>query len=114
VLAAARSRRDQDAAQMQSDFLGLKPLDRAVLWRILALGPAYRPYDAEALAFYREQCPGLTVSAQKVQAALENLRDRSPALVWKSARGEYSAHDGAMHAWYQELAQQGKWPPVDE
>ncbi|WP_019450977.1 AAA family ATPase [Cupriavidus sp. BIS7] len=113
VLAAARRRRDQDAAQMRSDFLGLKPLERAVLWRMLALGRAFRPYDAEALAFYREQIPGLTVSAQKVQAALENLRDRTPALVWKSARGEYSAHDGAMHAWYQELEQQGMWPPVD-
>jgi hypothetical protein len=113
VLGAARSRRDQDAGQMRSDFLGLKPLEQAVLWRVLALGRTFRPYDAEALTFYRERCPGLPISAQKVQAALDSLRDRTPALVWKSARGEYSAHDGAMHAWYRELEQQGTWPPVN-
>lgn len=111
VLAAARDRQAQDAAQMQSDFLGLRSLEQAVLWRMLAAGRGFRPYDAEALAFYRERCPGMTVSAQKVQAALEGLRERTPALVWKSARGEYSAHDGTMHAWYQELTAQGAWPP---
>ncbi|WP_258096684.1 hypothetical protein, partial [Klebsiella pneumoniae] len=69
------------------------------------------PYDAESLAFYRERCPGLTVSPQEVQAALDSLRDRTPALVWKSARGEYSVQDSAMHEWYQALAAQGGWPP---
>lgn len=113
VLKAAKMRRAQDAAQMRSDYLGLKPLEQAVLWRMLAVGRTFRPYDAEALAFYREQCPGMTVSAQKVQAALESLRDRTPALVWKSARGEYSAHDAAMHAWFQELDAQGAWPPSE-
>ncbi|MDT6962007.1 ATP-binding protein [Cupriavidus sp. SZY C1] len=111
VLAAARRRQAQDTAQMQSDFLGLKPLEQAVLWRMLAAGRAFRPYDAESLAFYRERCPELTVSPQKVQAALDSLRDRTPALVWKSARGEYSVQDSAMHEWYQALAAQGGWPP---
>lgn len=112
VLDAATARRAQDTAQMRSEFLGLRPLERAVMWRMLALGRQFRPYDAEALDFYRSRCVGMTVSAQKVQAALESLRDRTPALVWKSARGEYSADDAAMHAWFAELDKLGQWPPT--
>ena len=52
-----------------------------------AVGQNFRPYDADALAFYRQQCAGLSITAQKVQAALESLRARTPALIWKSARG---------------------------
>lgn len=77
---------------MESDYLGLKPLEQAVLWRMLEQGPRFRPYDGEALKFYREQT-GTSVSAQKAQNALEGLRQRSPALVWKSARGEYALAD---------------------
>lgn len=114
VLAAAKEKRAQDAAQMRSDYLGLKPLEQAVLWRILAVGQNFRPYDADALAFYRQQCAGLSITAQKVQAALESLRARTPALIWKSARGEYSADDAAMHAWFGELQATGQWPPAAE
>ncbi|RZT36450.1 ATP-binding protein [Cupriavidus agavae] len=113
VLARAMARREQDAAQMRADFLGLRPLERAVLWRVLEVGRNFRPYDGEALAFYRAQCPGLAITAPKVQAALESLRDRTPSLVWKSARGEYSAHDAAMHAWFSGLVAEGGWPPSD-
>lgn len=113
VLTAARRRQAQDTAQMQSDYLGLKPLERAVLWRMLAAGNKFRPYDAESLGTYREHCPGITVSPQKVQAALESLRDRTPALVWKSARGEYSVQDSAMHEWFKALSDAGGWPPSD-
>lgn len=31
---------------------------------------------------------------------LEGLRQRVPPLVWKSARGEYSLDDVAMHRWF--------------
>lgn len=111
VLAAARKRQAQDTTQMQSDYLGLRPLEQAVMWRMLAVGRDFRPYDSEALAFYRERCPGMTVSPQKVQAALDSLRDRTPALVWKSARGEYSVQDSAMHAWFMDLVGRDGWPP---
>lgn len=113
VLAAARRRMAEDTAQMKADFLGLKPLEQAVLWRMLAAGSKFRPYDAESLASYREHCPGLTVSPQKVQAALESLRDRTPALVWKSARGEYSVQDSSMLEWFRELGERGAWPPSE-
>lgn len=79
---------------------------------MLELGPRFRPYDGDALQFYRERVGG-PVSAQKAQNALEVLRQRTPPLVWKSARGEYSVADMAMHRWFDQRAQQGRWPPVD-
>ena len=45
--------------------------------------------------------------------ALESLRDRNPALVWKSARGEYAVDDAAMHRWFEQRSQARRWPPVD-
>lgn len=113
VLAAARRRQAEDTAQMKSDYLGLKPLEQAVLARMLAIGSKFRPYDAESLAFYRQRCSDMTVSPQKVQAALESLRDRTPALVWKSARGEYSVQDSTMHEWFKALSERDGWPPSD-
>lgn len=108
---AAQQRQRDDETQMESDYLGLKPLEQAVLWRMLELGPRFRPYDVESLKFYREQI-GAAVSAQKAQNALEALRQRTPALVWKSARGEYAVDDAAMHRWYLERKNAGDWPPA--
>lgn len=108
---AAQERQQQDEAQMESDYLGLKPSEQAVLWRMLDQGPRFRPYDAEALRFYRDKL-GRAVSVQQAQKALEALRQRTPALVWKSARGEYAVADAAMHRWFQGRVAAGAWPPV--
>lgn len=113
VLDAAQLRQADDEAQMESEFLALKPLERAVLWRLLEQGPKFRPYDAEALRFYKDKI-GQSVTAGKAQNALEALRERTPALVWKSARGEYAADDAAMHRWFEKRAQQNEWPPQDD
>lgn len=110
LLDAARQRQVHDEAQMASDYWGLKPTEQAVLWRMLEQGPRYRPYDAEALRFYREKT-GHPVSVAQAQKALEALRQRMPALVWKSARGEYALEDAAMHRWFDALVQDGQWPP---
>ncbi|MCK0507419.1 ATP-binding protein [Aromatoleum anaerobium] len=110
VLEAARQRQRDDEAQMESDYLGLRPLEQAVLWRMLEQGSRFRPYDAEALKFYRAQTGG-SVSAQRAQNALEALRQRTPPLVWKSARGEYAVEDAAMHRWFEEKSSAGCWPP---
>lgn len=108
---AALEQQAQDEAQMESDYLGLKPSEQVVLWRMLDQGTRFRPYDAEALRFYRDKL-GRPLSAQQAQRALEALRQRTPALVWKSARGEYAVEDAAMHRWYQGRAAAGTWPPV--
>ena len=107
---AAQDQQTQDEAQMASDYLGLKPTEQAVLWRMLDQGPRFRPYDAEALRFYRDQL-GRPVSVPQAQKALESLRQRTPALVWKSARGEYAVEDAAMHRWFQSRVAAGQWPP---
>lgn len=108
---AAQDQQAQDEAQMESDYLGLKPTEQAVLWRMLDQGPRFRPYDAEALRFYRDKL-GRPLSVQQAQKALESLQERTPPLVWKSARGEYAVEDAAMHRWFQVRREVGKWPPA--
>jgi hypothetical protein len=110
VLAAALQRKADDEAQMESEYLGLKPLERAVMWRLLSQGQNFRPYDGEALAFYTSKTDS-KITPAKVQGALEGLRGRSPALVWKSARGEYSLDDAAMYQWYEKRVKSNSWPP---
>jgi hypothetical protein len=110
MLAAAEQRQQDDESQMASDYLGLKPTEQAMLWRMLDQGPRFRPYDAEALKFYREKT-GHAVTVAKAQNALESLRQRTPAMVWKSARGEYAVEDAAMHRWFVSRQQAGHWPP---
>jgi len=112
VLQAAKERQQADEAQMESEYLALKPLEQAVLWRLLELGQRFRPYDAEALRFYREKA-NAKVTVQQAQNALESLRNRYPALVSKSARGEYAVDDAAMHRWFEQRVRGGTWPPVD-
>jgi hypothetical protein len=110
LLEAAMRQQAQDEAQMESDYLGLRPVEQAVLWRMLAQGPMFRPYDAEALRFYRDKS-GQPVSVTQAQKALESLRQRMPALVWKSARGEYALEDAAMHRWFEARVGTETWPP---
>jgi hypothetical protein len=112
VMEAAHERTQSDEAQMESDYLALRPLEQAVLWRLLEQGPRFRPYDGEALQFYRKRASP-QVTAQQAQAALDSLRKRTPAIVWKSARGEYAVDDAAMHRWFEKRVAEGQWPPVD-
>lgn len=116
VLTAAEQRMRDDEAQMESEFLSLRPIEQAVLWRLLEQGNRFRPYDADALRFYREKVAlrggsDTRVTAQHAQNALEAIRSRSPALVWKSARGEYAVDDAMMHKWYQGRVGLSTWPP---
>lgn len=101
-----------DEAQMQSDYLALKPLEQAVLSRMLAQGARFRPYDADALRFYKTSTGHAATPAQ-VQKALENLRNHQPSMVWKSARGEYVIDDANMHRWYTQRVSAGTWPPAE-
>jgi hypothetical protein len=112
VLLAAKELQQADEAQMESEYLALRPLEQAVLWRLLEQGPRFRPYDGDALRFYRARVTG-RVTPQMAQRALESLRERNPALVWKSARGEYAVDDAAMRRWFEQRVKEGRWPPVD-
>ncbi len=112
VIAAAELRQKDDEAQMESEYLGLRPLERAVLWRLLEQEHRFRPYDADALRFYQHKT-GQKVTAQKAQTALESQRQHQPPMVWKSARSEYAVDDAAMHRWYRGRTDAGTWPPND-
>ncbi|APW45027.1 AAA family ATPase [Rhodoferax antarcticus] len=111
MLTKAAEQLRNDEAQMESDYTALRPLEQAVLWRMLALGTRFRPYDADALQFYNDKT-GAKVSVAKAQKALEGLRAHQPSLIWKSARSEYAVEDAAMLRWFTERAQAGTWPPV--
>jgi len=111
LLAQAQQRQQDDETQMESDYLALKPLEQAVLWRMLDLGTRFRPYDADALLFYSEKT-GDKVNVAKAQKALESLRAHQPSLVWKSARSEYTVEDAAMPRWFAQRLAAGTWPPV--
>lgn len=111
VVQLAEQRLEQERQQLESDFLALRALERAVIWRMLALGPRFRPYDAEALRFYGDKT-GQVITRAMAQKAMDALRDRQPSLVWKSARGEYAIDDAAMHRWYTQRVEAGTWPPA--
>ncbi len=113
VLAAARDRETQDQKQMESDYLGLRPLEQAVLWRLLAMGAKFRPYDAAALKFY-SSATNQRIGIAKAQKALESLRAREPPVAWKSAHGEYAVEDVAMHRWFEQRSAAKLWPPVPD
>lgn len=111
LLALATQKLEQDRQQMESDYLALRPIEQAVIWRMLQQGPRFRPYDAEALRFYSEKT-GHPVSRAMAQKAMEALRERQPSIVWKSARGEYAVDDAAMPRWYAQRVAAGTWPPT--
>ena len=116
LLRAGGQRQIEDEAQMESEFMALRPIEQVVLWRLLELQSRFRPYDAEALKFYRDKLlvvgqSSARVTAQIAQAAVDAIRQRTPALVWKSARGEYSVDDAMMHSWYAKRVAAGTWPP---
>jgi len=111
VMAEALKQRDLDEQEMESAFLGLTPLGRAILWRMLEREGRFRPYDAEALRFYKEKT-GRSWSITMIQKTLQTLRDQDPPMVWKSAMGEYSVSDAAMHRWYLGRVKHGGWPPA--
>ena len=111
MLAKAHQRQQDDEAQMESDYLALRPLEQAVLWRLIEQGARFRPYDTDALQFYTLKS-GEKVTPAKVQKALDGLRSHQPSLVWKSVRSEYAVEDAAMPRWYAQRLAAGTWPPV--
>lgn len=109
--AKAAQQQQNDEAQMAADYTALKPIEQAVLWRMLELGTRFRPYDADALQFYNDRT-GDKVTVAKAQKALEGLRAHQPSLIWKSARSEYAVEDAAMLRWFAQRVAAGTWPPV--
>jgi hypothetical protein len=110
ILAGALQVEQAETKERRQWYLGLKPLEQYVLWRMLAQGPAFRPYDADSRAFYCALL-GRKVSTPMAQGALVSLRDQNPSVVWKSSRGEYAVDDTVMQTWFIQEREAGTWPP---
>ena len=103
-----------DRAEMTSVYLGLPPLQQAILWRMLDRQQNFKPYDRDALRFYAGVVSDkASITPNRVQNAIEKMRAMSPSLVWKSARGEYAVEDVGMHAWHRDRLADQAWPPGD-
>ena len=116
VLEIAGGQCAHERAALAATWLAMRPLERALLWRMLEAGARYRPFGNDALEFYRAALhaldePAVRVTKSTVQKALDSLRDREPPLVWKSAHGEYAIDDIGTNAWYESLVEAGRWPP---
>lgn len=106
----AREHQRAEHARMESEYLALSPLQQAIIDCMLEQGPKYQPYDTDSVRRYRKSIKR-EITKTQIQAAIRNLRQRSPPLIWKSARGEYAIEDAAMHAWFEEKRRKGAWPP---
>lgn len=113
ILAGAIQVQEEDIKARQQLFLGLKPLEQYVLWRMLDQGSTFRPYDADSKAFYSALMERKVTSAM-TQRALENLREYNPPVVWKSSRGEYAVEDTGMQTWFAKEKAAGTWPPNED
>jgi hypothetical protein len=110
ILAGALQVEQTETKERCQWYLGLKPLEQYVLWRMLDQGPAFRPYDADSKAFYSALL-GRKVSTPMAQGALVSLRDHNPSIVWKSSRAEYAVDDAVMQTWFTRQREAGTWPP---
>jgi hypothetical protein len=113
ILAEALKVEQAETKERRQLYLGLKPLEQYVLWRMLEQGSAFRPYDADSKAFYSALL-GRKVSTPMAQGALVSLRDHNPSVVWKSSRAEYAVDDTGMQAWFTQEREAGTWPPNDD
>ena len=97
--------------EFKETYLRLTDLQRAVLEWILR-EDAPKLFTGPALAYYATRLGRADVTASSVQDAVEALRDAEPPIVWKSDRGDYALEDAGMRAWYRDMVDSGRWPPV--
>lgn len=110
LLALAEGQRERDRTAWNAAYLSLEPLARALLWRLLAEGAQFKPYERKALDFYAERL-GVAVSTAQAQKALESLRETEPPWLWHTRRGGYALYDQGAQDWYAFLLAQNQWPP---
>lgn len=102
-------------AEFESIYMGLTPIQKAVLDAIARLVPNYEPYATDAMTAYQavlEKEP----ATSSIQGALKALQERE--LIWLAARGDYAFDDESLRQWYLQehpqppnLAKQSKVKP---
>lgn len=111
ILTAAQAYQNDELHRMESDFLGLSPLEQAVFVCMLERGSNYKPYGKTEMDFYG-QYTHRSWSVPSVQQAIDRLRNMDEPLIWKSSRGEYAVESGGAKEWKKKLESLGEWPPV--
>jgi hypothetical protein len=99
----ARALRQRNWEEYDGEFSSLSALQRAVLGRLVQLGPRLVPFAAASLSAYGEEL-GRLVTTSEAQGALEGLRTLN--IVWRNGRSAYALEDQAMADWF--IARYGK------
>lgn len=108
---------EQEVRRSQARYLdvyqSMSDPQRAVLERFLSTEGNGGPFEASAKAQY-EQFLGRKLANGQIQNAIEGLRNRDPAILWKSERAEYALDDQGLRRWYEQLRDAGQWPPREQ
>ncbi|MHB1665846.1 ATP-binding protein [Thiomonas sp.] len=95
----AHNLRSQIWGQMEAEFSGLTPIQRAVLETLIETGAGCAPFSDTFLKTCAQKL-GRTAKlpAGTVQGALDALREKN--LVWRADWGDYALEDESMAEWY--------------
>lgn len=97
ALAARReAERDGDFADT---FNALSPLQKAVLAELSSGEGPPKLFAKAALARYAKAARK-KISPGQARAAIEQLRERDPPILWRSDRGDYAFEDTGFQRWY--------------
>ena len=94
----AQNLRNQIWSDIESEFLSLTDMQKAVLEVMIGKGKEFLPFTEDSMIAYRKILGRSDFGAPHVQVALEGLRERN--LVWKSARGAYALEDASLVQWF--------------
>ncbi|MFL6463278.1 MAG: hypothetical protein ACJ73N_02570, partial [Bryobacteraceae bacterium] len=94
--------------EMESEFVALTLIQRAVLIQIIETGKEFEPFNGKSLSAY-EANAGRKVTPSEAQAALTALRQKN--LVWQAAYGDYALEDESMATWYTSQVKTGLFTP---
>jgi hypothetical protein len=110
VLNQSEQQKHDQRQEFTQIYRALEPLEQAVLQRMLETGEDFKPFNEQALEFYRQRTSS-DVNTGQVQAALEAMRTDERRLIWKAHRGEYVVYDQGMNDWAAYLMASRNWPP---
>lgn len=100
------------AADYVATYKAMTPIQQAMLSRILQGAGLF---TQDALIEYgaaRDGAKSQPLSPGTARALLNQLREQSPPIIWRSAHGEYATEDSGMSVWYHGLVRQEAWPPA--
>ena len=104
IIAAAHEQRDTIREELRKQLAALRPLQRALLKRMVKGGDDRSPFSQESLAYYHKEVGDNTMSTSAVQKALDGLAAKG--FVWRSARGVYALNDVTVAEFFYDAGMQ--------